>query len=728
MATLILTAVGTALGGPIGGAIGALIGQSVDRRMLAPKGRRGPRLGDLTVQTSTYGSAIPKLFGRMRVAGTVIWATDLKEDRAISGGKGQPSTTEYSYSASFAVALSARPIVAVHRIWADGKLLRGAAGDWKTQTGFRLYLGGEDQAVDPLIASAEGLGGTPAYRGTAYAVFEHLQLADFGNRIPSLTFEVEADQSAVPLGTVADELSQGAVRGELPASVEGFAASGDSVRGALEALSSLAALSVVDQGEQLLLRSLPAAALLSEDALGATAGSELRARVELDREAPGTLPDEIAISYYEPSRDYQAGLQRARRGGPGRRVESIDLPAALSADGAKAAAERLLARAWAERVHATVALPIRHMTLRPGSAVRLPGRAELFRIASWTLAHMVLELKLVGVPTAPAAPATASPGRPSAEADQQAGETLLELLDLPPLQETALAAPMLWIAAAGTEPGWRKAQLLTSLDAGASFRPLGMTAKPAVMGVAIEALGEGEPALFDRRLSVDVALANLSMWLESRDDDALVNGANLAMLGDELIQFGAAQPIGGGHFRISRLLRGRRGTEWAMATHAAGERFVLIDAATLVPFQAPLSALGTTARVLAAGVGDTVATVRETVISGAAVRPPSPVHITAARGEDGTVRVRWVRRSRTGWAWLDGGDAPLGEENERYRLTILHAGLAVRTVETPIAEYDYTIAAQAADGVGASDPVQLHIAQMGVVAPSLPVARRNITI
>ena len=63
----------------------------------------------------------------MRVAGTVIWSTDLIEDRnREGGGKGRPATTSYSYSASFAVALSARPVRAVHRIWADGKLLRGA--------------------------------------------------------------------------------------------------------------------------------------------------------------------------------------------------------------------------------------------------------------------------------------------------------------------------------------------------------------------------------------------------------------------------------------------------------------------------------------------------------------------------------------------------------------------------------------------------------------------------
>ena len=107
MATIVLTAVGSAIGGPIGGSIGAFIGQQIDARIFAPKGREGPRLKDLTISTSSYGQPIPRQFGRMRVGGTVIWSTDLIESkRKEKGRKGQPSTTVYSYSASFAVALS----------------------------------------------------------------------------------------------------------------------------------------------------------------------------------------------------------------------------------------------------------------------------------------------------------------------------------------------------------------------------------------------------------------------------------------------------------------------------------------------------------------------------------------------------------------------------------------------------------------------------------------------
>ncbi|WP_336297170.1 hypothetical protein [Sphingomonas sp. 7/4-4] len=242
MATIVLTVAGSLIGGPVGGAIGGLLGGVVDREVLfKPKGREGPRLSELRVQTSSYGTQIPKIFGTMRVAGSVIWATDLVEHRSTqSGGKGRPSTTNYSYTASFAVALSARPILGIGRIWADGKLLRGAAGDFKARTGFRLHPGSEDQAPDPLIAAAEG-GMTPAHRGIAYAVFEDLELGDFGNRIPSLSFEVIADSGPQAAGAIARALAGDVLAAdEGTTALAGFAASGASARAVIETLAGAA--------------------------------------------------------------------------------------------------------------------------------------------------------------------------------------------------------------------------------------------------------------------------------------------------------------------------------------------------------------------------------------------------------------------------------------------------------------------------------------------------------
>lgn len=723
MATIILGTAGQMLGGPIGGAIGALIGQQIDGRLLAPKARHGPRLGDLAVQTSSYGSQIPKLFGRMRVGGTVIWATDLVEHRAASGGgKGRPKTIDYIYTCSFAVALSARPITAIGRIWADGKLLRGAAGDLKASGRFRFHAGGEDQAVDPLIAAAEGAGAAPAYRGIAYALFEDLALADFGNRIPSLTFEVEAGP-APTVGAIAEALSGGEVRGGATPALDGYAATGDSVRSAIEALGDIAALSLAEEGGRLVLSALPAGGeiLLGEAEAGAR-GAGAGGATETLRAAATALPGEVSLAYHDPARDFQAGLQRARRGGAGLTADRRALPAALAAERAKGLAEHRLASLWAERAQARLHLPWRRCDLRPGAAVRVETLTGAWRVARWTLEKMVVSLELRGAARRAPGGAPAAAGRPVAEPDAPHGPTALVLVALPSGEEGQAPGRPALVAAAAGAAGWRGADLLASFDGGTRWQPAGRTAAPAVIGTLLTVPGAAPSTLIDARHPFEVELLDDAMWLEGRSDGALADGANAAALGDEILQFGTVEPLGGRRFRLSRLLRGRRGTEWAAAAgHVPGEPFVLLDPATLAPVAVPVGALEGQARLLAAGIGDPAeGTAAIRAGGGGADAPPSPAQLRAARRANGDIAISWVRRSRLGWTWADGADAPLGEEKEAYRLRLSGAGFE-RTAETTVPAYTYAASDQEADG--AAGALSIEVVQLGTWAASRPARR-----
>jgi hypothetical protein len=719
MATLILTAVGTAVAGPLGGAIGAIAGQQIDSRLFAPKARQGPRLGELAVQTSSYGSSIPKIFGTMRVAGTVIWSTDLIEDRTKSGGgKGRPKTVTYSYSASFAVALSGRRIRGVGRIWADGKLLRGATGDFKSETGYRLYPGSEDQAVDPRIASVEGVNNAPAHRGLAYAMFEDFQLADYGNRIPSLTFEVFADHGSVTIGSIAEELSDGeVVAGETP-ELAGYAASGDSVRGAMEALAEVVPLSLVEEGGKLRLKAAaePAVPVAREEA-GAHGSTGSGGRSEIARSAALNIPAEVTIAYHDVARDYQLGLQRATRGGSGLNADRVALPAALPAGVAKAMAEQRLRQLWTARETAKLHLPWRRGGIRPGDHLHLEGRGGLWKVSRWSLDRMVVTLELVRVPSGGMpAPAGASAGRTIAQPDQLHGPTTMFLFELPAGGESLAGGPQIVGAAAGVEAGWRSATLSSSFDGGVSWEREGQTPDAAVIGTAITALPPGDSALIDARSSVEVQLLNDAMWLEGRSDAALVAGANMAMVGEELIQFGSVEPLGQRKFRLSRLLRGRRGSEWAAMEHAVGEPFLLIELEKLFGVELPAGMTGGEAMLMAQGMGDGAAgAVGSRVIDGRALQPPSPVHLTAERGAGGDISINWVRRSRIGWSWLSEADAPLGEEGERYRLLLSGAGFE-RVVDLGTSSYVYSAGLQAEDGL--AGPLNIRVVQVGTRARS----------
>ena len=696
MATLVLTALGAVVGGPIGAAVGAGIGQTIDRATLfRPATRTGPRLTELAVQTSSYGSAIPQLFGMMRVAGTVIWATDLVESRnRQGGGKGQPTTETYSYAASFAVLLSARPILAVRRIWAEGKLLRGAAGDWKAATGFRLHLGGEDQAADPLIASAEGML-APAHRGCAYAVFEGLQLADYGNRVPSLTFEVVADQGALSVGGIAmalaDEVAD-AMDDEATVVVDGFAAAGSDVAGVLDTLATIGGAWWRPDGTGLAMcdRNGPVRDVVDAGVL-ATTGSGRAARHSRQVAAIETVPSSVSVAHYDPARDYQLGVQQARRPGPGHRVDRIELPAVLDAATAKSIAAAWLAQGEALRTTRTVRCTLAAVDVIPGNVVRIVGEDGLWRVREAALEAMAVTLTLV--PLTPATlPGTAASGRVLGAPDAMIGATRTAAFEIPALGDVALAAPRLTVAACGTGAGWRRAALLYSLDGGASWIDAGATAAPAVMGTVEQVPAAAGGWLIDERSALTVRLEHAGMVMGDADFGQIDAGANLALVGGELIQFARAEPLGGDRWRLGSLRRGVRGTEAAIGTQAAGDRFVLVEPDAMRAIDLPVTAIGREVRVMAWGVGDGDAPVTTLVgMTGASVLPPPPVRLGATATVEGGLAIRWVRRSRTGWRWVDGVDAPLGEEREDYLVRI--EGTSGGAIERRVAESALDVAA-----------------------------------
>ena len=147
----------------------------------------GPRLDSFHLQTSRDGAPMARIYGRVRLAGQVIWASRIREtvtEEPVQNGKGGgPTQRNYSYSISFAIGLCEGEILGVDRLWANGAPLQIAG------LVSRVYRGTEDQVPDPIISAIEGAN-VPSFRGTAYIVFEDFPLGEFGARLPQINAEV----------------------------------------------------------------------------------------------------------------------------------------------------------------------------------------------------------------------------------------------------------------------------------------------------------------------------------------------------------------------------------------------------------------------------------------------------------------------------------------------------------------------------------------------------------
>ncbi|MEM1233685.1 MAG: glycoside hydrolase TIM-barrel-like domain-containing protein, partial [Pseudomonadota bacterium] len=174
----------------------ATFGRVIDQNLLG-SGSQAVETGKVDrfrLTGASEGAPITQLYGRMRIGGQVIWATEFQEHtRTSGGGKGSPTrpeTTEYSYTVSLAIALCEGEISGVGRVWADGQEVAAET------LNMRVYPGSDTQQPDPKIAAVQSLENTPAFRGTAYVIMEDLDLTPFGARVPQFSFEVSRPAQA----------------------------------------------------------------------------------------------------------------------------------------------------------------------------------------------------------------------------------------------------------------------------------------------------------------------------------------------------------------------------------------------------------------------------------------------------------------------------------------------------------------------------------------------------
>jgi hypothetical protein len=445
----------------------------------------------------------------------------------------------------------------------------------------------------------------------------------------------------------------------------GYAAHGMAIGDSVASLVELCGVELSERGARLRSPQAALPVVIGTSELGCDADGRMKPSFHRDRVAESDLPASLVMTFYDAQRDYQTGQMQASSGRNGARAERVELPAVLGSEQAKTLVEEALARRYRHGNSIRFRLPPSRITLRPGDAIQIGDGAQTWVARSVTVDGLAVEIEAdaapIGVPTLPA-----DPGRPIAQPDKPIGRTELIMFEAPPSAGMLSDFPIAYVAAA-TSGSWKTVPIELRLGDG-SLAPVAIRRQSAA-GHALSVLDARSPMIIDELSSVIVRLVDPSAALLNADIDALMTGANLAVLGEELIQFGRAEEIAPGIFRLSRLLRGRRGTEWAAGAHRSGEPFCLIDQ-SIQPVEAPTGAIGTNLTAIAHGVGD-VAPLPEAqrILTGEAMRPPSPCHLKVRR--DGTgIRAQWIRRSHLGWDWLNEVGVPDDPFAELYRFTI----------------------------------------------------------
>jgi hypothetical protein len=275
------------------------------------------------------------------------------------------------------------------------------------------------------------------------------------------------------------------------------------------------------------------------------------------------------------------------------------------------------------------------------------------------------------------------------------GDTTLRILDIPLVSDSD-ADNGLYLAADG-DNNWRFATVYVSRNGGSSYELAKNLSDRSTFGTCNTVLATGPTSGMDNANSLSVTI-RAGGELESVSLTDLNNGQNTALVGKEIIRFQTATLTGTNTYTLSQLQRGRRGTEWARATHAAGESFYLLSD-YLERVEGEVADIGRTLQFKAVTDGQTLNDVSPISLTGAgnSLKPYAPINLAATKDPLGNVTFTWTRRDRKAGDRTDYANFPLSETSEKYEIDVYSSSTIVRTVSCSSPNYIYTAANQVAE-------------------------------
>ena len=436
------------------------------------------------------------------------------------------------------------------------------------------------------------------------------------------------------------------------------------------------------------------------------------------------IPRRITLNYADDGKDQQTNTvisQRPLDVMDSVRETQIDMTTYVSTpDEAQSLADRYFRRQWNEREDIKFGLTAQYLGIEPGDVwtASLDGLLRNVRCTKATLSAGAIQFEWKrdehGFNTLSGNGGAAMDGR-DPEVIYIPGPTKGFVLDMPLSKDAdAEVKPVLYYGAGpyANSTSWPGAAIYE--EDGDDFDPWNAvdSASRAVWGMTTNALGAADPWLWDRGNSVNVMFqseAPVSVTESAIDSDTTLN---MARLGSEWLQFTTATLQGDGSYTITGLKRGRRGTEWAVAGHAAGEEFVL--ASTLVTEGLGLDEVGSTLAYRAATLARSPGSAPSIpiVFTGASLKPYAPARIKWTT--DGTdLFGEIIRRTRIGGAWIGGTTIPLSENSEAYSVDVYNGSTLKRTIAvTGTNTFTYTAAMMTADGNSVGTPPPVHVYQL----------------
>jgi len=436
------------------------------------------------------------------------------------------------------------------------------------------------------------------------------------------------------------------------------------------------------------------------------------------------IPAQVALSYSNVDADYTTATEHSDRLLSGQiSTSAVQLPMGFTSAEAKGIADAIVVDGYASRVTGTFSVPLSYAERTPTDVVAVPdadGNVYRVRIVRRTDEGPLLRFEWV----LDDATAIESAGITSEDYTPTVGvalpgETVMEVLDIPLMRDAENTLGH-YVAATSSGTTWPGASISRSLD-DVEYAEAARVSERGILGVTTTTLGNYTGIGFDERNTVTVRLSYGTLSSSTRAGLLADASVNNIMIGAELVRFRTATFVSDGIYTLSGLLRGQKGTEWAMAGHTSSDVVVLIQTAGMRYVAIDLPSLSAERFYKGVTSGKSLASVSSESFTceGVSLKPLAPVNVRRTVGTANQITVTWDRRTRLACTFTgaSGISVPLGELTEAYEVdVVLIAGSVLkRTLTASSASAIYTAAMQTADGIGASTPIRFDVYQMSAV-------------
>ncbi len=437
------------------------------------------------------------------------------------------------------------------------------------------------------------------------------------------------------------------------------------------------------------------------------------------------LPAQVAVTYTNIDNDYQTDTQYSDRleSAVPNTLRLVSLQMGLTPSEAKSVADAMSLDEAASCISTQIALLGSYSKYEPTDVVTIidhDGSSFRFRLVKRADTYPLLKYEAVlDEPSALISQGITSTDYESSTEIAIPSDVTMELLDVPIGQDVDNNAGFYVAAKGDGGDAYLGAAIFSSPD-GTTYARKATITENAVMGETVNILNDWTgPRVFDEVSTVRVDVGSGTLSSSTNALLLLSTATNAMLIGSEVIQFRDATLVSDGVYDLTGLLRGGRGTEWAMTGHVVRERAVLIRGAGIRRIILDNSDLGIPFYYKGVAIGRSLSSADAELFTNNAIglKPFSPVDARADRDGSNNVTFTWRRRSRLSVRMTGplGISVPLGEDTEEYTVEIYSVGspqTLLRTITATSETADYSAADQVTDGLTPGDPITIIIRQI----------------